>query len=115
MGVVLFMVESVGGALVSPELSATGRERAKVLQKGPASQASLAGTLVSVKTTAGIQESGQAVHQAVHQIARAMAAGMGVTDHILRLTVAQLIYHLKHRFRPSALLAPRPTRSPHPP
>lgn len=107
MGVVLPLVESVGGALVFPGLAATGREWAKVLQKSPASQTSLARTLVSVKTTACIQKTRQAVHQTVHQIARAMATGMRITDRILRFTVAQLGHHLPHRFRPSALLTPR--------
>ena len=107
MQVVLLLVESVCGAVVLARLATPGREGAKVLQQSPTSQTALARTLVPVKTTARVQKTPQTVHQTIDQVARAMAAGMSVAHHIVRLPVPQLRHHLQHRLRPGALLAPR--------
>src|SRR3989304_1772219 len=104
----LLLAESVSGAVVRSGEAAARRIGAEVLQEGPASQASLAGHPVTVETTAGVEESRQAVHQAVDEVAGAMTAGMVIAHRILCFPVPELGEHLLHGFRPGALLAPPP-------
>ena len=103
---VAFLVESMGRALVFARLTATRGEGPKVLQQRPASQTTFARSLVSVKTTTGVQKSRQPIHQTIHQVARPMTAGMRVADGILCRPVPKFCRHIHYHFRPIPLFAP---------
>src|SRR3989339_616567 len=106
MRVILLLIESVSRALILKGLAGSRRERAKVLQQSPTTQATFTRSLMSVKPSAGIEKTRQAVHQAVHEVAGAMAAGVRVADHVVRHAVPDLRRHFQHALRPVALLTP---------
>lgn len=112
MGVILYLIETVSGALVFTVLIAARGEGAKVLQQCPAAQPTLRRMLVAVKSAAGVQKSGQSVHQTIGQITGAVAARMRVAHRILVRPVPQFGDDVHDGFAPGPRCEPDPERGP---
>jgi len=106
MFVITFPVQSIRWGMVKATAAAAGSEGAEVEQHRPASEAVGARLLMAVQTTAGIQQSGQAIHQTIDLAPSAMTARMGVSNGIFRCPLPEFGNRFAHGRGPRTIVKP---------